>query len=862
MESCNGVEIKTPKGPKTGRMVGATEDGRVRVRHQDGTESIVEPSQVEAVASSIRIPGTDIKVPLRFDGFVRLMLSKSNTVRKLTMLIGEDPMGGNGLNAMVDKDLNLFNPLVSPLLKTYQDAWGKYASDMSIPLLKRPAAEAEFKESIGRYIRGDEKSLPKNPEAAKAFKDAAEQVKKTFHDALELAKREGIEGTENIQFDAGYMTRSFNHPKMQRLISTYGIANIKEMFAQSIYKKRVGTTTLKEARVIADGYVNTITKLPYDNLMDDSIKFGVRDPELLKEKLVKELNLSDEVANEVADLLVPKKTGGREGFTKYKTLLDENFSMELTSLDKKTKKTVRLDEMFNNDAVELAINYANKIAGISALKRKGNLHEDRVWNKLLADAKTEYATAGTDPAKVLKEIEMLNGFRNYVLGRPMLDKPFGTFERVMRGVLSFNYIRFMGQAGFAQTAELGAIMGMFGTSATLKHAPAFKELLRTGMKGLAADDQLAKDLRAMGMTSGVEGLMPHSIHRKMEDGYHHPYMTKAENAMDTASNATSIISGMRATQEVFRRLSERALIQHLYDNAVAGKVSDMIKRMTASGIPESELTQTLEHVKKYFHTDSMGVVNHIDWERWVKENPETAAHFQLATYRESRRALMTYKPSELPWFMHSTTGKVLMQFRSFAMASHAKLFLNGLSHRDSVLATTAMLSASLGALSYTVQTMVNHAGDQEELDKRLTPQAILTSGIQRAGIFGMVPQGIDNMLYLTGQDTIFNGRTTQQASAGIMSNPTASTATSLGRLIHESMKDGFTSSEVTSKDVRNAQRMVANNLPMTMLGKLAAEAFPEKSNPVLGLFDEGDAASKTLGAFSPRKAHEKSAFGN
>lgn len=858
MESCNGVEVETKDGPVKGRMVGATDDGRVRVKHEDGTESIVNPDQIEAVASSIRIPGTNIRIPLRFDGFARLMLSSSNTIRKMVMLIGEDPIGGNDLNAMIDKDF-LQNPILSKVGVAYQEGWAKYAVQTGIPIMKRPAAEAEFKEAISRYIRGDEGVLPKDPAAAKSFKDVAEAVRTNFKEALEMAKREGLEGVENIQFDAAYLTRSFSHPKIQRLVSTYGLNNINELVSQAIYTKRIGKVSLEQARQIGEGYVRTLTRLPYDHVIDDAVHFGGKNAQVLQSKLVSELGLTDDVAKEVADMLVPKSTGGNAGFTKYKTLLDENFSMELVAKDGKTKTTVRLDEMFNNDAMELATSYTNKIAGMVALKRKGNLHDEDVWKRILSDAKEEFATAGTDPAKVAKELEMLNGFRNYVLGRPMTDKPFGTFERIARSVMSFNYVKFMGQAGFAQTAELGAIMGMFGTSATLKHMPAFDELIRTGLKGKHAVDQLSKDLAQMGMTSGVESTLPHGMYRKMEEAYNHPNLTKAENALDMANNATSIISGMRATQEVFRRLSERALIQHLYDNAISGNTSDMIKRMTSSGIPEKDLQKTLEHVKDYVKTDSKGVVNHIDWERWVKENPETASHFQLATYRESRRALMTYKPSELPWFMHSTAGKMLMQFRSFALVSHSKLFLNGLSHRDSVLATTALMSATMGALSYTVQTMINHAGDQEELDKRLTPQAIITSGIQRAGVFGMVPQAIDNTLYLAGQDTVFNGRTTQQASAGLMSNPTTSTLTGAARTIHDGIDTLTSDRNYSQKDVRNLFRQFGNNIPMTMMGKISAEAYPEKSNPVLTLFGDGEDHGKET--FKPKSVHDSSPFG-
>lgn len=861
MESCNGVEVETPQGSKAGRMVGATEDGQIRVRHDDGTESSVSPDKVEAVASSIRIPFTDIQIPIRFDGFARLMLSKSNTIRKLVTLIAEDPVGGNGMNSMMEKDF-IQNRLLNKLGTATNTAVHEFFINEGISVLKRPQAEKELMENLSRYIRGDESVLPKNPKSAQSFKEAADEVRNVLQDALKLAKEEGIEGVENISFDQNYITRSFNHANMQRLIATHGMDNINELVAQSIYSKRIGSTTLDEARAIAKGYVSTLIRLPYDSIIDDAIHFGARNKEILKNKLTKELGLDPKVADEVSSMIAPDTTGGREGFTKYRTLLDENFSMELPKLDGTGTTTVRLDEMFNNDARELAANYVNKIAGLVALKRKGNLHDDDVWNAILSDAKLEYAAAGVDPAKVIKEIEMINGFRNYVLGRPMLDKPFGTFERVARGILGVNYIRFMGQAGFAQMAELGAIMGMFGTSATLKHMPTFREILRTGITGKAANDQLAKDFAAMGLTSSVESLLPHSLYRKLEDSYHHPYMTKAENYLDMASNATSIVSGMRVTQEHFRRLSERALIQHIYDNAKSGEVSAMIKRMTASGIPEEELQKTMGHASQYIHADASGVVNHIDWERWVKENPDTAAYFQLATYRESRRALMTYKPSELPWFMHSTTGKILMQFRNFAMVSHAKLFLNGLSHKDSVLAMTALMSSTMGSLSYVAQTMVNYHGDQEELDKRLAPTAIITSGIQRAGIFGMVPQAIDNTLYLAGQDPLFNGRTTQQANSGVMSNPTASTIAGFSKMTHDTSEIFSSDRQMTSKDARNYQRqLLGNNLPMTALGQMGASMFPEKSNPVLVL--SGDGSDIGHATFDPpKRGATKSPFGN
>lgn len=774
MESCNTIFTEGADGStQRAHMTGVEADGGIKVTYDDGSMGHVEPSDIKEVMTSIKIPFTNMRIPLRFDSYARLMSSPSETIRKLTSILGEDPLGTSGRNAMVDQSL-LANPYLSKTMAELDEAATKFVIDSKVPVGKREAARSEFMENVTRIVRGDTEIAEKYPDAAKAVAE----VRNTHASMRQLMIDEGIEGADSIPADPFYMRRQINHGALTRLTATYGKDELVRAFAESIYSKRVGEIKMADATKIAQGYMDVVTLLKYDHTLQEGSLIGTKSQHALRMKIMTELGTDEKLTDDIVSLVVgdADKQAKTASFMKHRTKLDENFTIDLRRRSDGEMEKFRIDELFENRADMLVQDYVSKVTGMVALKRRGNLHDDAVWNRHLKRVEMEYATLGGDPAKLKKELEILNGFRNFVAGRPIIDQSFGPFERVVRALLDFNFFHLMGQSGFAQMSEFGSIAGMAGLSATLKHTPALKELTDIGIKGHAATDELGRQLAAMGLDSGVHSVMSHPRYRKMEDAVHSPLISKTEQVLQQAAQKVSDLSGMSFFNETWRRTSERALIQRIHDvasnGASAGLKDDMIKRMVSHGVNPEHMTAILEDITKYVKTDTKGVINSIDYDGWQRANNQSYSDFVVGIYRASRQTALLNKPSEMPWFVNSLLGKVLLQFRSFPMAAHAKMTLAGFAHKDSIAGFTLLYGTSMGALSYVGQTFLNHGNDPEELEKRLQTVEILKSGFQRAGISGVAPTGIDFGLTAVGQSPLFsNGRTTGQVS-GIMGNPT------------------------------------------------------------------------------------------
>lgn len=783
MESCNTIFTEGADGlTQRAHMTGVEADGGIKVKYDDASTGVIQPSDIKQVMTSVKIPFTDIRIPLRFDSYARLMTSPSETIRKLTSILGEDPMGTNGRNAMIDQGV-LTNSYLSKPMAVLDEAADAHLLENKVPVGKREAARTAFMENITRIVRGDTKVAEQFPEAAKAVAE----VRNTHARLRQLMIDEGIEGADAIPSDPFYMRRQFNHGALTRLTSTFGKDELVRAFAESIYSKRVGEIKMEQATKVAKSYVDVITMLKYDHTLQEGSLIGSKSQQALRMKIMTELGTEESLADEIVALVVGdvEKHPTNASFLKYRTKLDENFTIKLKRQADGVLEDFRIDELFENRADKLVQDYTEKVAGMVALKRRGNLHDDAVWNRHLKSAELDYARAGGDPAKLKKELEIINGFRNYVAGRPMIDQPFGTFERVARSILDFNFFHMMGQAGFAQLAEFGTIAAMTGLSATLRHVPAFSEIGKMGLKGKAATDQLGRDLAAIGWDSGTHSLLSHPRYRKLEDAVHSPLLSKSEQLIKQAAEFTSDVSGMSALNEMLRRTSERALIQRMHDAAIKGGAEEdaLIKRMFGYGVSPENLKDVLSDLKKYVKTDDRGVVSGIDYENWQRANNQSFSDFVTAGYRASRQAAMLNSPSEMPWFVNGLVGKILMQFRSFPMAAHAKMTLAGFEHKDSIAAMTFIYGSTIGAMSYVAQTLLNYGHDPEELEKRLQDVEILKGGIQRSTISGVIPMGIDTGASIVGAKPVFNGRSTNQATDFLSGNPTFSTINSVAKTI-------------------------------------------------------------------------------
>lgn len=761
----------------------------------------------------LRIPFTNFKVPIRFDYYAKFLTSENETVRRLAKVLLADPVGeidhaGRGLNA---------SELASKVWHTYQvkfhiaanDAYDAYAKEMKFGPVERVTKAAEFYENVTRAVRDYSTSQYTHPQVGKVVME----IQKIHNDMLALAQKYGVKGAEEILPDPFYMMRKFHHDRIAAFSQRFGEAQMIKLVKGAI--KSVRPVTDEMAERIAKNYYKVVRGLPYADM--NKLRLGdegrARFRAVLRDN---SMVIDDDLVDDIFDMVLakPGKTEGDSGRLKSRTILNESFAMRMTDNEGKEVE-VSMEDFFENDSRALMDIYTRQMGGHIGLAQMG-IRSDADFERILDQAREEGINNFGNSADLKRTLSHMQDVYNHILGRPMSNEVYGKQERVLKAVRDFNFIRMMGQVGFAQAAEIGNTLGYAGFRAMGAHMPAMRDIIRMA-KGGQMDDQLARDLINMGGLGGEMAAM-HPMARSAEDAMFDVGLTKLERGLAYGRHGVAMVSGLAPITNMLRQVSARSFVQKFSDYArgLSKMGKGDIDQLAWAGITRENRSAIFSDLKKYSKVEGKtSKVESIDWEKWSAESPDTYETFSMAVYRESRRVVQENTIGETAPWMHSQIGKVLTQFRGFMLVAHAKQTLYGLHHANPKVAMAFLASTLFAGLSYTAQTSLNYAGNEEELEKRLTMQNIALSAFQRNSMSAMIPASVDTLSAFAGWEPIFKyGRSTGLASGLILGNPSVDfifnkvggTASNIAQM---ATTDDFM---WTQKDVKNAVNILIPNL--------------------------------------------------
>jgi len=95
--------------------------------------------------------------------------------------------------------------------------------------------------------------------------------------------------------------------------------------------------------------------------------------------------------------------------------------------------------------------------------------------------------------------------------------------------------------------------------------------------------------------------------------------------------------------------------------------------------------------------------------------------------------VVTKGVADVPLFMNTPTGRLLMQFKSFAIASHQRALMRGLQERPMGFVTGTMFAATVGMFIYWFKSVEsNRQGDLSD-----NPGRWIAEGLDRSGLFSI-----------------------------------------------------------------------------------------------------------------------------
>jgi hypothetical protein len=132
--------------------------------------------------------------------------------------------------------------------------------------------------------------------------------------------------------------------------------------------------------------------------------------------------------------------------------------------------------------------------------------------------------------------------------------------------------------------------------------------------------------------------------------------------------------------------------------------------------------------------------------------------FRTALAREVNNTIVTPGVERPLWTNASTAGRMLSQFKSFALSSTYKTALAGLQQRDTNFLQGVSISLAMGALSYYLYS-VARGGEAYERMQNAGPEEWADEAIARSGVLGVLglAQDITSRIPATAKISSFSG---------------------------------------------------------------------------------------------------------
>jgi hypothetical protein len=431
------------------------------------------------------------------------------------------------------------------------------------------------------------------------------------------------------------------------------------------------------------------------------------------------------------------------------------------------------------DMLEAAKGEANKAAVIERLngdikkaKEAGKQEEVQALQLRLEGVKQELSTLDINKAfeDAQRDLGVVISRMRHERGLP--QNPDGFAARGARLAMNLNTMRFMGMVLISSIPDMARGVQKYGLGRFYKSGlkPLFTNLksLKLNMKeanlaGTALDIflhtrmmELAEMMDDFGRRSKFEQGVEFATSKIGVLGGFDYWNTGAKSFAAMLFNAEAldavrtIVTGKAGAKSVDKATKFLADLQITGDEA-----ADIWRLVEAGGGGE---------VKKDFW-----LPNTEDWAdagTELKMRPERVEHllrkYRAALAREVDAIVVTPGLERPNWMDGSTTGKVLGQFRSFAVSSTFKTTMAGLQQKDTNFMLGSAMALGMGALSYQLWALASGNDTGDDYDKWLD-EAIDRSGT--LGIFGEVRNvgstipWLNDYVMFSGEQTVRRGGT-------------------------------------------------------------------------------------------------------
>jgi hypothetical protein len=383
--------------------------------------------------------------------------------------------------------------------------------------------------------------------------------------------------------------------------------------------------------------------------------------------------------------------------------------------------------VLEDSATDVLHRYSRTLSADVELSRKfGDPRMDGVLGKI-AEKYEELRKGVTDPAALAKlqkrqkaDQRDIEALRDLVRGTYRANENASNFARTARVAGHYNFVRHMGGVVVSSFNDLYRPAMVLGLKSFMGDgvAPLLKNAAAAGMS--VHEAQLAGTVVERALGQRISTLA--GIADPLERG------TPIERLMANMSRIGGKWSGITLWNDAMQGITAIMTQNHILGGrfgtrqlAYLGIDPDMAGRIKAQYATHGELL------------DGVHVANTEGW-----EDIDAVRAYRAAVGKEVDRIIVAPGIGDLPLFARTPLGKLMLQFRSFTIASHTRVMLAGLQEEKSRFVMGALSMTALGILSAYLSAW---RGGQQSFDKfqerARNPGYLVGEGLDRSGIFSL-----------------------------------------------------------------------------------------------------------------------------
>ncbi|SDH08577.1 hypothetical protein [Pelagibacterium luteolum] len=322
------------------------------------------------------------------------------------------------------------------------------------------------------------------------------------------------------------------------------------------------------------------------------------------------------------------------------------------------------------------------------------------------------------------DVQDIRALRDLIRGTYKREENASNYARVARVAGTLNYLRALGGVTISSLSDVSRHVMVHGLGPVMNDG--LVPMIRN-LKGFKMSVQEAKTAGAV-----TERLLNTRLATWADIADPYSASSPFERFMDNTAAVFSKLNGLvfwNDFQKSFASvLTQSRILRGSTDYASLGKRERAY--LAYLGIDAGMAERIGRQFQRHGTTEDgdIRVAGTDDW-----DDIEARRIYRAAINKDVDTTIVTRGVGDVPLFMHTPTGRLVGQFKSFALASNQRMLMRGLQERPSGFVAGTMMAATVGMMIYWLKSVESNRMD----DISDNPGRWIAEGLDRSGIFAL-----------------------------------------------------------------------------------------------------------------------------